>query len=235
MTETTIAHCAQEVRVDEAADTFTRIVTASPADVPYLLAKIEKANRKAARAGVKGYDVAIGEVQQERGVDEKTGLPWVMDFVEVTVTGEAPKVAGWSFVATLSWDVEVGLITRVVPGLDNEPDLSGLRAEGTTAWCDHCGTARFRLDTFAVRNVETGEIKQVGRNCLQSFLGIDVNLWLPQPDDLGGDDERGGWMGRGERRTETEYVLAAALAIADLDGGFVSRSQARAYNEQVDY
>src|SRR5947209_3468044 len=160
MTET--HRIVQTVVVDETADTFTRVVTASTGDLSYLLAKIEKANRKAERAGVKGYDVAVGPVQQESGVDEETGLPWVLDFVEVTVTGEAPKVAGWSFVATLAWDAEVGLITRVVPGLDVEPDLSSLRAEGTTAWCDHCGTARFRLDTFALRNTETGEIKQVG-------------------------------------------------------------------------
>lgn len=41
------------------------------------------------------------------------------------------------------------------------------------SWCDHCSSLRLRNDTFIVQNIKTGEFKQVGRQCLADFLGID--------------------------------------------------------------
>jgi hypothetical protein len=37
--------------------------------------------------------------------------------------------------------------------------------------CDHCHTTRRRNNTFVVRHEETGEWRQVGRQCLKDFLG----------------------------------------------------------------
>lgn len=210
--------------------TTERVVSASPEDLPYLIAKIEKVNRKAVKNGLTPYTWTTSPVREEKaGKDARTGLDKYRQVVDLTVHGETPVIEGWEFVATLTWDSEAGLVTRVVPGCE-DVDLSSLRVEGVNAWCDQCNTARLRHDTFAVRNVETGEIKQIGRNCLQAFIGLSVDLWIPSPDDFSGDDEHGGWFGRGEVRTPVLDFLADILAVAEHDGGYVSRGQARAAN-----
>ena len=42
--------------------------------------------------------------------------------------------------------------------------------------CDHCKTERNRKDTYIVRNVKTGEFKQVGKRCLEDYTGLDAGI-----------------------------------------------------------
>lgn len=82
----------------------------------------------------------------------------------VLVTGEAPRVAGWSFVATLQ-HLEGEVIVRTVPGCE----IPNAYRHADPRHCDHCNTERRRLDTFVLRG-DDGTFKQVGRNCLADFL-----------------------------------------------------------------
>lgn len=208
-----------------------REIEVAPHHYNAFLDKIEKANRKAARNGLPvAYTWTVTLKERTVPNAEFGGLPKIESYYLFTVTVHAPKIAGWTFVATLTWDTEVGLVTRVVPGLTEEPDLSSLRVEGTHPWCDHCNTARNRIDTFALRNDATGEIKQVGRNCLQAFLGITVGLWIADPANDLDSETLGGWLGGGEYRYTLENLLVVGLAITEVDGGeFVSRARVRAY------
>lgn len=91
---------------------------------------------------------------------------------KVEITGFAPVLGGWRFAGTLQYmpgdDTSFpSTIIHQVPGLD--VDLSKFRTAKVI--CQHCYVDRIRKETFVIQNVETGELKQVGRTCLKDFLG----------------------------------------------------------------
>ena len=59
-------------------------------------------------------------------------------------------------------------MVRVVPGQTLPEEYFGAEEK-----CDHCTKHRNRKETFIVRHKESGELFQVGRQCLKDFLGID--------------------------------------------------------------
>jgi len=54
--------------------------------------------------------------------------------------------------------------------------------------CDYCTTKRIRKDTFIVKNAVSGEFKQIGRNCLGLFLGVNVEFLLNLFDFIRSED-----------------------------------------------
>jgi hypothetical protein len=170
------------------------------------LEKIEKINARASKKGLSGrLDLKVTEVEVKSKDD--MGFEVVEILYDVEFTGEAPKHNGWTFLATLDWDENAGLIVRTAPGV-HSVDREGLR-EG---WCDHCRKDRIRRETFLVKNEETGEEKQIGRSCIKDFLGWETGIsWPSTPAD---DDEEKEFygFGGGERCYSTETVLAYAWA-----------------------
>lgn len=88
----------------------------------------------------------------------------------VMLTAEVPVLNGWTFVARLDHSNDTGTIIRMVPNAGALPERY---RHATNTRCDHCNVARYRRDTFVVRNDETGEFKQVGSTCLKDFFGHD--------------------------------------------------------------
>jgi hypothetical protein len=170
------------------------------------LEKIEKINARAAKKGLSGrLDLNVTEVEVKS--EDDMGFEVVEIMYDVEFTGEAPKHNGWTFLATLDWDENAGLIVRTAPGV-HSVDRDGLR-EG---WCDHCQKNRMRRETFLVKNEETGEEKQIGRQCIKDFLGWDTGIsWPSTPAD---DDEEKEFygFGGGDRDVSTDTVLAYAWA-----------------------
>jgi hypothetical protein len=181
------------------------------------LAKIEKINDRAAKKGLSGrLDLKVTEVEVKSKDD--LGFEVVEILYDVEFSGEAPKHNGWTFLATLDWDENAGLIVRTAPGV-HSVDRDSLR-EGA---CDHCKKERMRRETFLVKNEETGEEKQIGRSCIKDFLGWETGIsWPSTPAD---DDEEKEFygFGGGDRDYSTETVLAYAWACVK-SFGFV-RSQ----------
>jgi len=88
-------------------------------------------------------------------------------FVYVTVTGETPKLAGWSLLAVIEHLPGEGNIIRKVPTITEELPPQYREASNV---CEHCGFVRNRKETFIVRH-DDGTTKQIGRQCLVDFLG----------------------------------------------------------------
>lgn len=86
-------------------------------------------------------------------------------YYEVEVEGIAPKFADWEFMGTLE-HTEAGNILRSLPGKELPETF---RTGG--AKCDHCNKVRRRKDTYIVRHQTSGEMKQVGHQCVRDFLG----------------------------------------------------------------
>lgn len=152
------------------ADSETLKVYTIPAEnLGRLEAAFETANRKIALLNRRGYEfspVSLTIVSTVRKPQED-GSPDLF-YYRITVSGIAPRIAGWRFVATLQ-HAEGGTIMRRVPtDLLGEGDLNWYRDAAPV--CEHCRTNRRRSDTFIVSNV-TGDFRQIGRNCLAAFIG----------------------------------------------------------------
>lgn len=154
-----------------------------------------------------------------------------LEHVAYTVRGEAPTLEGWGFVGTLE-HVEGHTILRTLI----EEALPERFRTATPEHCDHCNTRRRRNDTFIVRHAESGEFKQVGRNCLKDFLGnanpaevaAFATLLLDLQQAIGGYCEEDGAYGNGtvvETFPLVDFLAVTAAAIHEF--GWTSRSNAK--------
>ena len=89
-----------------------------------------------------------------------------IDRAPLTLIGETPKYAGWTFLAALE-HLDGENVVRAVPGHDVPVTY---RTRGPV--CDHCHSARRRNETYVLRH-ESGSITQVGSTCIADFLGSD--------------------------------------------------------------
>lgn len=90
-------------------------------------------------------------------------------FYPVEVSGKY-EIPGWEFIGTVEHTPNGNIIRKV--------DYNAVvpeRYETSTPECEHCHKIRDRKDTYLVRNMDTGEFKQVGRSCLKGYTdGLDA-------------------------------------------------------------
>lgn len=133
---------------------------------PDIQKRLEKLAKKAVKYGNSDIsylfgDTIILEVTTEYGKRS-------VEYVNVSVSGEAPKISGWEFLARVELLEGDENLIHHVPG--NATILKdGFRTHD--GHCDHCNTNRPRNDVY----VMSDGVKQiaVGRTCLRDFLGID--------------------------------------------------------------
>ena len=125
--------------------------------LPVMESRLEKLNKKAFKLGCdEGVITVISEpfIRQVVWNDEKYDI----EFVTVSVSGQAPKLEGWTFVGYI--DTE-GLVYG-----DHIEDSERER-QGE---CDYCGQVRARKHTFVITH-DDGNRKVVGSSCLKDFFG----------------------------------------------------------------
>lgn len=130
-------------------------------------------------------------------------------------------INGWQFAAALE-HTDKGNIIKGVAGVEIPS-----RYYKAVPCCEHCKVARFRKDTYIVRNVETGEFKQVGKSCLKDFTnGMDaadaarIMSYFATIEDEAHCD--GGFSGASYYEVE-EVLLYAAETIAKF--GYMKRNE----------
>lgn len=227
---------ALTARIDAAEQSVGGKVFRVPAvNLPELQKQIERINKRAAK--IDAVPVELVEASREHVESTKHDADGeefkvYTEFVYVVLYGETPRVAGFEFVATLEHD-DAGTLVRRVPTFgDDEFDLTEYRTAEPI--CEHCQTKRKRKDTYVVRNAETGETRQVGRQCLKDYTGAHnpeqvarfAEYLRDLVDVLGGDwDEHEGGGGGGESHYSTLDVLAVTdKAIREF--GWISKSKA---------
>lgn len=151
------------------------------------------------------------------------GRSRVVGYVMVSVDGAAPVVEGAKLLARVE-HTAAGNIVSCAPGVAEDPAWRSVDTR-----CEHCGTRRNRIDTFAV--AVDGAVKMIGRNCLADFVrSADVEaalqLWrflhlVTEAAGCGEDDWgcSGGWSHVGP--TPVHFVACAARAIRQV--GYVKR------------
>jgi hypothetical protein len=161
--------------------------------------RIAKLNKKAVKLGtdpilltasyekdqIKRMVITNPESYQAVGfMDGINGHDEVIDFTYVTVDGPTPMLPGFVFIATLDHDTDddenVGIRRAPVgTGLINhigEEAAKAVEAADLTAYrhadpdCDHCKLDRKRKQTYVLFEVATGELRQIGTNCVKDYI-----------------------------------------------------------------
>ncbi len=200
-----------------------------------LQAKAAKLNRRAAKLGCSPIGV---EIVGERFIPIKDPhtdrVTRHRRDVCVRISGQAPQVAGWTFVARIEHGPSGNIVSRAPSARETKLDEELWLVDPV---CEHCNLVRRRRDTFVLRGEALGTVKRVGRNCLADFLreadvASALSFWkfLREVElEIGGSGEEDEGFGGGCR--ERVYfgsadVLRAAASAIRVDG-WVSRSAAK--------
>jgi len=116
--------------------------------------------------GEEPHTFKVDRVRYNNGNKESYKEDVIILYHKVVIKHELVKINGWEFVSSLE-HTEEGNIIHNIGGKDLP---SKYRTCGP--WCDHCKLNRSRNDTFVIVN-DDGVYKQIGRNCLALFFGID--------------------------------------------------------------
>jgi len=201
-------------------------------------------NKRVERLRRRGYDVEpvvieVGKLFAEKvqtkipGTDRVVERENVFAMVELR-SPKPPKIDGWEFVAVLSHVEDVGTVLRVCPGATVAEGEMARYREASPENCDHCRVRRARSDTFIIRNRE-GELKQVGRQCLAAYTGLENPEALCAAAEVlfavsrvleGGEDEPGGEGGSGRSYCSIASYLPYVACSIRVDG-WLSRTAAR--------
>lgn len=135
------------------------------------------------------------------------GHAWrAVEIADLELRSPSLRLAGWEFLAVVEPLSGGNLIRSTGMVALAEGELDQWRTGAIR--CDHCRSVRKRTETFIVRSVDaegvpSGTIRQVGRNCLESFLGgaspAAIIAQIGWPDIVraaaGDSDGEGGWSG----------------------------------------
>ena len=210
--------------------------TIPESNMPALQRRIDAYARRSAKLGL---DPLTVEVVGERTVSFKNawGQECFRLFKLVEASGNAPVVAGYTFVARVE-HTEAGNIISVAPGARDIAIPANVRGDAST--CDHCSLRRHRIDTFLLREDSTGNLIRCGRNCLADFVrspdaaaAIGLFQFLSHLADASVDLDGDGELEDGQRAAAggasydslTCYLAHVSRAIRL--HGWTSRSSAR--------
>lgn len=130
-----------------------------------LTAKLANFNKKFAKYGNGSVTFEVSEPYAIKSSKTST----MIEVVDVTVEGSY-KVCDYEFVACLDWDIETKQNIIKTASIDVKVPVE----YRTRNYCDHCNTTRNRKSTVLLRNVESGEYRQVGKGCVKDYLGRDI-------------------------------------------------------------
>lgn len=123
----------------------------------------KKLNRIFNKCRKYGCEFSYRQIGEEfRELKDEQGNKYTARFIIVEADGKA-VVNGWKFIASVKHTEKGNIINRI--GDIEVPE----KYYTTEPICEHCNSKRYRKDTYIVMNEETGEFKQVGKNCLNDF------------------------------------------------------------------
>lgn len=137
----------------------------------------------------------------------------VLRYVAFEVEGTA-RNGEWELVGSIE-HTEKG---NVVKSLTGEDLPAGYQTAPSS--CDHCHTNRQRKDTFIVRSLADGSLKQVGSTCLLDYTGIPLETALNIRKLVGEIDELSERrvVGNSYTYVSTKQVLAYAFSLVNKFG-----------------
>ena len=132
-------------------------------NMPWLMGRIEELNKKAHKLDTPAIVFNIIRTYTKRTKDSH-GREYDKMMNEITISGIAPKLAGWSFLGTIQ-HTENGNVVRAINEIEIPVEYRTVKRA-----CDHCKKDRNRKDTYLVVS-ESKEFKQLGKACLKDYTG----------------------------------------------------------------
>ena len=137
-------------------------------------------------------------------------------FVVVEVEAK-PVIDNWELIASLEHTKE----GNIIHSIRNDIEIPK-RYYNVAPYCEHCHTKRYRKNSFIIRNTETNECKQVGKTCLNDFIGNINAEWLAQFyamfDKLAEFEAPQGGYSNNTRYFPTVDLLAYTVAVTNIYG-----------------
>jgi hypothetical protein len=197
-------------------------------------AKIDKLNKRARKLGCEPITFTILNHKQVeyrhtfKNEDGEYTRAYMVDARTVALTGMAPKLEGFAFIAKVEYlSDDKSVLFHTVPGSGVKIDERFRSMKPHV--CEHCNKSRVRRETFIVQEIESGRQMQVGRQCLADFTGItnpeaiaQRASWLSGFSDLR-DFEGHCFVRHFESKLDTMRVLSLTSAYI-ANGGWVPRS-----------
>ena len=110
-----------------------------------------------------------------RGFQGSKTPPLVYGATEYMLTGSLPVLADWRFMGVKSLEHSEPTF-RLSPFAQSDSDALPPKFKTCGSGCDHCKTNRDRKELVLLQNVDTGEWLQVGKSCVNEFLGDDLMM-----------------------------------------------------------
>ncbi len=197
--------------------------------------RVDKANRRLAKAGgserfeftFETFDRQIWKKTLFTPIDgtmEPTGV--YEPYIRATLVNDSFLISAgdYTFVATLVAE-EAGYTVHTAPGqsLDGwvRPDVDDIH-------CDVCKTVRRRLNIYIVRDNITGNLIQVGSNCIAPLLGFSPKslwalTWTEDLFELEDENEGGSSYGAQAARTvDIDRVISLAWVYTNYGKSYVN-------------
>ena len=150
---------------------------------------IESLDKKMKTIGNKCRKYGIDFIYRQTGKDEyrdikgSDGEFHTLRYVEIEAEGRA-MMGGWEWLASVERTDKGNLIHSA---RDVEVPNKYYTSE---CYCEHCNTRRWRRSVHLVRNIKTGEIKQVGNSCLRDYThGLSAEMVAAYKSFLTGLEE----------------------------------------------
>ncbi len=227
---------------------------------PELQARLDKLTRRAVKLGLAPIEVTVlreehvlytgNRVSRERiqkegetlqqAQERAKGDPdmFIRRFYHIEIRGEAPKLNGWEFVATIQ-HLDGENILAAIPTYEGTiPKVYRTRGP---EHCDHCHKRIRRNDTYVVQH-DSGAFQQVGKNCLRDFTGHDNPQALASYAELllglgtlcsgAEDDDFFAGSGYCKPLYDLDRFLVETACVIRLQG-WVSRGKAREDDKQA--
>lgn len=181
-------------------------------------ARVDRLRR---RAVAKGFPVP-SVLRGTRSFRSRDGTS--TEWMNLVIEADGPlQIGKFEFVGTIS------ALGDGFPFVTYAPGVARVDSDyATVNYCDHCRTFRNRVDTYIVRDRDSGVTTQVGSTCIKDFTGHDPALivaWLRAVEDLSfSDEEVDGWGRSATRFYDVEDIISKSARIVSKTG-YVSRQK----------
>lgn len=196
-------------------------------NMSWLMGRIQELNKKAHKLDTPAIVFSVLRTYVKRTKDSE-GREYDKMMNEITISGIAPKLAGWGFLGTIQ-HTENGNILRVI----NETSIPEIYRT-TKQVCGHCNKDRNRKDTYLVAH-DDGTVKQVGKSCLKDYTGhispAHLAMLAEFIDQLNrGEDSDYEPNSRFPMEIPSGTFLRYACEAVVVDGAYITRKQTEITN-----
>ena len=183
--------------------------------------KAKRIMNKCAKLGLPFIYEVIGDEYVET---ESFGKKSSQRFIKVNVEGRA-FIADYEAVAVAECMGSGNIVKKIG---DNDIEIPE-RFHNTGCVCEHCNKNAIRKEVIIIRNVNTGEFKQVGKACCKLYTGNldaqNVAMMYEFFEDLQTEQNEGLMYGGGERYFHVEDIIRIAAALDEKIGYIPSSNE----------